>query len=88
MQSYKFIISGKVQGVYYRVSVKNNALNAGYSGYVKNMTNGTVEAYVTCEESGLNTFIDILKQGSQYSNVTKIVKLEYTEVFTKPFEVR
>ena len=88
MKSYKFIISGKVQGVYYRVNVKKNALKINYKGYVKNLPNDTVEAGVTCEEAQVGTFIEILKKGSQQSNVTNIAKSEHTETFTNSFEVR
>ena len=88
MKNYKFIISGKVQGVYYRVSIKNSALKSNYKGYVKNLPDGNVEACVTCEESQLNNFIEILKQGSQYSNVTNIEQSKHNEVFNNKFEVR
>ena len=88
MKSYKFIISGKEQGVYYRVSVKNNALKSNYKGYVKNLTDGTVEAGVTCKESHIHDFIEILKQGSKSSNVTNIEQSEHNEVFNNTFEVR
>lgn len=88
MKSCKFIISGKVQGVYYRVNVKKNALKLNYKGYVKNLSNGTVEAGVTCEESQLDAFIEILKKGSQQSKVTNIAKSEHTTTFSNPFEVR
>jgi len=88
LKSYKFIISGKVQGVYYRVSVKKKAFNAKYNGYVKNLSNGTVEAGVTCTESTLNDFVKILREGSTKSNVTNIKKLDCDEIFTNKFEVR
>jgi acylphosphatase len=88
MKSYKFTISGKVQGVYYRVSVKNKALSYGYSGYVKNMSDGTVEACVTCHDSQLDNFCHILKKGSTFSNVTSITHLECDEFFSGKFEVR
>ena len=88
MKNYKFIISGKVQGVYYRVSIKNNAIKSNYKGYVKNLPDGNVEASLTCEESKLSDFIEILKQGSQYSNVTDIKQSEHNEVFNNTFEVR
>ena len=86
MKSYKFIISGKVQGVYYRVSIKNNAHN--YKGYVKNLPDGTVEACVSCVESELPKFIEILQNGSKASNVTDIKQFECDEIFTNAFEVR
>ena len=88
MKNYKFIITGKVQGVYYRVSIKNNALKSNYKGYVKNLPDGNVEACITCEESKLNDFIAILKQGSQYSSVSNIEQSEHNKVFSNTFEVR
>ena len=88
MKSYKFIVSGKVQGVYYRVSVKNNAFHSKYKGYVKNLPDGTVEACVSCLESELPKFIEILQTGSQSSNVTDIKQLQCDEIFTNAFEVR
>lgn len=88
MKSYKFIISGKVQGVYYRANVKKNALNNNYSGYVKNMLDGTVEAVVTCDDEQLESFINILKRGFKNSNVIDIKQLECSEVFTGKFKIR
>jgi len=88
LKSYKFIISGKVQGVYYRVSVKNNAISLNYHGYVRNMPDGTVEACVTCHESEVDNFINILKKGSRNSHVTAIKQLECKSNFTKLFKVQ
>jgi acylphosphatase len=88
MKNYKFTINGKVQGVYYRVSVQKNAQKAGYSGYVKNMPDGSVEAGVTCHSSKLEYFTNILKQGSLYSNVETIEMQEGEEFFSEDFEVR
>ncbi len=41
-KSYKYRISGVVQGVYYRKSIQAEASRFGYSGYVKNMSDGSV----------------------------------------------
>jgi acylphosphatase len=88
MKSYKFIITGKVQGVYYRVSVQNNALKANYKGYVKNLADKSVEACVTCQDEELSGFIKILQKGSIDSEVLKIEQFDCEEVFTQTFEVR
>ena len=88
MKNYKFIVTGKVQGVYYRINVKNNAIKANFRGYVKNLVNGTVEACVSCLESEVDTFIQILKNGSTQSRVTNIQKLKCNNTYTKIFEVR
>ena len=88
MKNYKFKITGKVQGVYYRVSVQKSAQSSGYSGYVKNMPDSSVEAGVTCHSSKLEYFTNLLKQGSQYSEVDAVEMQESTEVFSGDFEVR
>jgi len=88
MKNYKFKIIGKVQGVYYRVNIKNNAFSSGFSGYVKNLTDGSVEVGVTCEESRLENFLEILKQGSKYSSVTDITYKKCDELFSGDFEIR
>ena len=88
MKNYKFKINGKVQGVYYRACVQKSAFDSGYSGYVKNMSDGSVEAGVTCDESKIDNFINILEQGSTYSNVTSIEPLSCDELFSGGFEVR
>jgi len=87
MTSYKFLVFGRVQGVYYRVNVAKNAKLANFSGYVKNLTDGSVEACVTCEQEWLDTFRDILKKGSPKSEVLNIKEIPCTETFSGLFEV-
>lgn len=72
MQAYKIIVSGKVQGVYYRKTIQNKALDYGFNGYVKNLPNENVEVGVMLDSRNYDTFIKILKAGSPYSNVTNL----------------
>ena len=87
MNSYKCIISGKVQGVYYRKNVSQNALKENFKGYVKNLPNGDVEACVECETKEFERFLEILKQGSPSSRVDTINTTTINERF-KSFEIR
>jgi len=86
MQSYKFIVEGKVQKVYYRKTVCENAIKFNFSGYVKNLSDGSVEACVTTDR--VDEFVKILEAGSKNSVVKKITKKECSEVFEGSFEVR
>lgn len=88
MPSYKFLVTGRVQGVYYRANVAKNAKKAGFSGYVKNLEDGRVEACVTCEASELEAFKKILYKGSPISKVDALEEGECTETFVGPFSVR
>lgn len=88
MKSYKFISTGRVQGVYYRANVQKNASKALFNGYVKNLEDGTVESCITCEESRVEEFKEILKKGSPASNVDELQMQECNEVFSNGFSVR
>lgn len=88
MKSYRFIISGKVQGVWYRKSVQKHAREAGFSGYVRNLPDGTVEAGVSCDEAHLETFVSLLRRGSEASHVEGIEQYESVETYRGGFEVR
>lgn len=87
MKSYRFIISGKVQGVYYRKSVLNKAKAANFSGYVKNLPDKTVEAVVTCEPHRVNSFIAILKEGSLNSVVEDVEQHDHDKTFDGNFKI-
>ena len=81
-------MSGRVQGVYYRANVAKNAKKAGFSGYVKNLEDGRVEAAVSCELSELEAFKSILQKGSPLSKVTSLEEHPCSEHFSGPFRVQ
>ena len=88
MQSYRFLITGKVQGVWYRKSVVERAVKQGFFGYVKNLEDGSVEAGAALEDDGFALFIAILEEGSMGSRVDNIEQFESNEEFLREFEIR
>jgi len=88
MLYYKFIVSGKVQGVWYRKTVADNAKKKGLSGYVKNLEDGRVEAGVALENDDLEVFVRILEKGSSASRVDEIEQFESNEEFSGEFAIR
>ncbi len=73
METYRLIVFGKVQGVWYRKFVKDLAQELGYVGYVKNMDDGSVKVIVNIElDSELEYFINKLYEGSTFSEVKNI----------------
>lgn len=87
MNSYRFRITGKVQGVWYRKSVQQKAQARGFAGYVKNLPDGSVEAGVTLDDEDFATFIAILEEGSPASEVECIEQEAAFEFFETPFAV-
>ena len=71
-QTISITVSGLVQGVYYRQSTKEKALELGISGIVKNLPNGNVHILATGTANQLDEFVHWCKQGPRLANVNSV----------------
>jgi len=76
MKCYEYIIKGRVQGVGFRYFTYNNALLYKVKGYVKNLTDGSVEVLAIGEDDTISEFIKVLKKGPSLSKVNDIITNE------------
>jgi len=65
-------IHGKVQGVGYRFFATRVARRLGLKGFIENNRDGTVEATVEGEKTAIDEWLEELKEGPRYAEVTKI----------------
>jgi acylphosphatase len=65
-------IHGKVQGVGYRFFATRVARRLGLKGWIQNNRDGIVEAAVEGEKDVIDEWIEELKEGPRYAEVTKI----------------
>ena len=65
-------IHGKVQGVGYRFFATRVARRLGLKGWIQNMRDGTVEAAVEGEKESIDDWLEELKEGPRYAEVTHI----------------
>ncbi|HIQ46843.1 MAG TPA: acylphosphatase [Sulfurovum sp.] len=72
MEWYRFIVFGKVQGVFYRKSVSQALMKKQFKGYIQNLSDGSVEVVAEIFDDNLDTFIEILKEGSLLSTVEEV----------------
>lgn len=72
MEWYRFIISGRVQGVFYRKSVSQEMMKKQFKGYIQNLNDGTVEVVAEIYDEDFDLFMKILKEGSPLSSVENI----------------
>jgi acylphosphatase len=75
-QCKQYIISGKVQGVFYRASAKRRANALGVTGWVRNLTNGDVEVLACAEPQRLARLHDWLLQGPPAADVVQVLEQE------------
>jgi len=68
----RFLISGNVQGVFFRASTRDQANSLGVTGYAKNLENGGVEVVGCGDEKALNALEKWLWQGPPHAQVTEI----------------
>jgi acylphosphatase len=72
LQTYSILVSGKVQGVFYRQSTQEKAKELGITGMVKNLPNGNVQIMATGTTDQLNELVDWCKQGPPRAVVTSV----------------
>lgn len=72
LKRYHLIISGRVQGVSYRMSAWEKARQLGLSGWVRNLRDGRVEMVIEGEADKLDEMTEWAGQGPRFASVTNI----------------
>ena len=65
-------ISGRVQGVYFRASSQQQAIDYSLSGYARNLADGNVEVVLCGEEKHIEKMLLWLANGPEKAEVTEI----------------
>jgi acylphosphatase len=71
--TYSILISGKVQGVFFRQTAKEKAAEWDITGKVSNLDDGRVQIIATGTKEQLETFVNWCRQGPPKSKVEKVV---------------
>ncbi|MFO8078148.1 MAG: acylphosphatase [Thermoplasmatota archaeon] len=72
VKTVQVVISGKVQGVWFRANTKKQAEQKNVSGWVRNTSDGKVEAMFQGDERAVDDLISWCHQGSSMSNVSDV----------------
>jgi acylphosphatase len=88
MQTVHLLISGKVQGVFFRETARKVAEKLNIKGWIKNTADEKVEAMVTGEENDVNDFIKWCKGGPERATVKDVIVSKQAETTFEKFEVR
>lgn len=66
------VIDGRVQGVFYRASMQNEALRQGVCGWVRNQPDGRVAAYIEGPRRQVEATLEWCWQGPGAAKVTQV----------------
>jgi acylphosphatase len=65
-------VAGRVQGVFFRASAREEALRRGISGHARNLPDGRVEVLACGPAEAVNELRDWLRRGPQGAQVTGV----------------
>ena len=72
----RFLVSGKVQGVFFRASTARVAEELGLRGYARNLPDGRVEVLAVGSSTSLQSLASWLRQGPPRATVMEVVAEE------------
>lgn len=76
MKRISILVSGKVQGVFYRASTEKKAKEIGVMGFVRNEPNGNVYIEAQGTETQLEELIKWCKRGPERARVDEVMTEE------------
>ena len=79
MPTARFIVSGRVQGVFFRGSVREHALGLGLTGHAKNLDDGRVEVLASGSRDALNALEQWLQRGPPAARVEQVFRENLAE---------
>lgn len=72
-KSYRFVVTGRVQGVFFRQSARECAQRLGLAGWVRNRADGAVEGEVAgADAAALEAFRTWLQRGPPRAQVSDL----------------
>ncbi len=86
-RTLRLSIRGRVQGVFFRDSMRREAQKLGVAGWVRNCSDGTVEAVVQGEPVAVDAIVRWARRGPDHAEVAG-VDIEPAEGDYPSFEIR
>ncbi|HEX7349184.1 MAG TPA: acylphosphatase [Rhodanobacteraceae bacterium] len=74
MACARFLVSGRVQGVFFRASTRECALRLGVTGHAKNLADGRVEVLAAGSDAALAELERWLHHGPPAAEVDRVVR--------------
>lgn len=82
------IVQGRVQGVYFRDTLRRRALASGVSGWARNNWDGTVEAVFEGERIAVERLVSFCREGPRGASVDHVVVADEEPEGLRSFAIR
>ena len=75
MATARFIVRGKVQGVWFRAGTRDVAVRLGLAGYARNRADGSVEVLAAGDADAIDALQRWLHEGPPLARVDEVLRL-------------
>jgi acylphosphatase len=86
--AYRYVVTGRVQGVGYRYFVLRQAEALGVSGFARNRADGAVEVVAEGTDAALADFEARLREGPSFAAVENVEREAIAERGSDGFHIR
>lgn len=87
MPASRFWVSGRVQGVFFRASTREQALRLGLSGSARNLDDGRVEVIAAGDGQSLESLARWLQEGPPAAKVAEVVREDWEGPVSQGFRI-
>jgi acylphosphatase len=84
----RVVVSGRVQGVFFRDTARQRAEAAGVAGWIRNTPDGTVEAVFEGDPEAVDEMVEFARRGPSRAEVANVQVEEEEPEGLSGFEVR
>jgi len=88
MTRKRVVVGGRVQGVFFRDSIRRRAETAGVAGRARNTREGTVEAVFEGDEAAVAELVEFCRRGPSRAEVASVEVTEEEPEGLSGFEIR
>lgn len=71
-KSVRLYINGTVQGVFFRLFIKENAERYNVKGFIRNLEDGRVEVFLEGNSDEVDKMIELCKKGPKHSMIRSV----------------
>jgi acylphosphatase len=82
------VVHGRVQGVFFRDSCRQEAARLGVAGWVRNEPDGSVRVHVEGDPEAVSSLVQWLHEGPPYARVQRVEVADAGPTGAKGFHVR
>ncbi|HET7576688.1 MAG TPA: acylphosphatase [Sphingomicrobium sp.] len=81
-------VTGRVQGVFFRAWTRDEAQSLGVTGWVRNCSDGSVEAQIEGDPEAIDELLDLIREGPPDARVDNLSVEEADPEGLGTFDVR